>query len=209
MTPLLILSPLILLAALGAVWLARPVHAALLLALTLALTAVLYLTIGADFIGLVQFMVYVGAVAVLIVFSLLITRPGDEAEELARRPLALVVGLACTLPVLLVLLQSVSRVTDPPPVAEASRAFSLAQLGTALFTTHAPAVIAVGVLLTAVMIGAALFARGEHASSAPRLASRGTGECEAFQRGAHASSVPRDASCVAASTKNPPTPNDP
>ncbi len=109
MTPLLILSPLILLAALGAVWLARPVHAALLLALALALTAVFYLTIGADFIGLVQFMVYVGAVAVLIVFSLLITRPGDEAEELARRPRSLVTGLACTLPVLGVLLYSVSR----------------------------------------------------------------------------------------------------
>lgn len=185
MTALIILSPLILLAALGAVWLARPVHAALLLALTLALTAVYYLTIGADFIGLVQFMVYVGAVAVLIVFSLLITRSGDEAEEIARRPLALVVGLACTLPVLLVLLHSVSRVGNLPPAADESPAFSLAQLGTTLFTTHAPAVIAVGVLLTAVMIGAALFARG-----------------------AHASSVHRDASCVTDPTKNPPTSNE-
>ena len=68
MIPLLILSPLILLAALGAVWKARPVHAALLLALTLALVAVLYVTLGAHFIGLAQFAVYVGAVAILIVF---------------------------------------------------------------------------------------------------------------------------------------------
>ena len=186
MTPLLIPSLLlILLAALGAVWLARPVHAALLLALTLALVAVYYLTIGADFIGLVQFMVYVGAVAVLIVFSLLVTRAGDEAEELAWRPLALVAGLACTLPVLLVLLQTVSRVALLPPGADDPPVLSVAQLGTALFTTHAPAVIAVAVLLTAVMIGAALFARG-----------------------AYASSMPRDASCVTASTKQPPTSND-
>lgn len=157
MIPLLILSPLILLAALGAVWKARPVHAALLLALTLALTAVLYLTIGADFIGLVQFMVYVGAVAVLIVFSLLITRPGDEAEEIARRPRSVLVGLACTLPVLAVLLHTVSRVD----MAESTTvpALSVEELGIALFTTHAPAVIAVAVLLTSVMIGAALFAR--------------------------------------------------
>ncbi|MEY3895982.1 MAG: hypothetical protein RLZZ214_1502, partial [Verrucomicrobiota bacterium] len=117
MIPLLILSPLILLAALGAVWKARPVHAALLLALTLALTAVLYLTIGADFIGLVQFMVYVGAVAVLIVFSLLITRPGDEAEEIARRPRSVVVGLACTLPVLAVLIHTVSGIGTVESVA--------------------------------------------------------------------------------------------
>jgi len=159
MTPLLILSPLILLAALGAVWMARPVHAALLLALTLAITAVLYLVIGADFIGLVQFMVYVGAVAVLIVFSLLITRPGDEAEELAQRPRSLAAGLICALPVLAVLLHAVSRIREFPAVAPENPALPLGQLGQVLFTTYAPAVLAVGVLLTAVMIGAALFAR--------------------------------------------------
>jgi NADH-quinone oxidoreductase subunit J len=157
MIALLILSPLILLAALGAVWKARPVHAALLLALTLALTAVLYLMIGADFIGLVQFMVYVGAVAVLIVFSLLITRPGDEAEEIARRPRSVVVGLACTLPVLAVLIHTVSGIGTVESVA--TPAVSVEKLGIALFTTHAPAVITVAVLLTSVMIGAALFAR--------------------------------------------------
>jgi len=37
--------------------------------------------------------------------------------------------------------------------------FELAQLGEILFTTHAPAVLAVAVMLTSVMIGAALFAR--------------------------------------------------
>jgi NADH-quinone oxidoreductase subunit J len=159
MIPLLILTPLILLAALGAVWKARPVHAALLLALTLALNAILYLMMGADFIGLIQFMVYVGAVAVLIVFSLLITRPGDEAEEIARRPRSLVTGLACSLPVLAVLLFMVSRFETVAPAAADARSVSVEQLGTTLFTTHAPAVMAVGVLLTAVMIGAALFAR--------------------------------------------------
>ncbi len=156
MIPILILTPLILLAALGAVWKARPVHAALFLALTLALNAVLYLVMGADFIGLIQFMVYVGAVAVLIVFSLLITRPKDEADEIARRPKSLLPGLVCTLPVLAVLLHVVSRVGAPDSEVPA---FSIGDLGKVLFTTHAPAVLAVAVLLTAVMIGAALFAR--------------------------------------------------
>lgn len=159
MIPILILTPVILLAALGAVWKARPVHAALLLALTLAANAVLYLVLGADFIGLVQFAVYVGAVAVLIVFSLLITRPSDEAEEIARRPQSLIPGLACTLPVLAVLVYVVSRIGGPAPETSAGPALSVNDLGTILFTTHAPAVLAVAVLLTAVMIGAALFAR--------------------------------------------------
>jgi NADH-quinone oxidoreductase subunit J len=160
MIPLLILTLLILLAALGAVWKARPVHAALFLAMALALVAVLYLVIGADFIGLVQFMVYVGAVAVLIVFSLLITRRHDESEEIARRPQSMAIGLACTLPVLGVLVYTLIKggavsATETP----AEPVLSIAGLGEVLFTTHAPAVLAVAVLLTAVMIGAALFAR--------------------------------------------------
>lgn len=158
MTQLFILCAIILLAAIGAVWRARPVHAALFLALALALTGVLYLVAGADFIGLVQFAVYVGAVAVLIVFSLLITQPGDEEEETRRRPGSLVTGLSCTLPLAAVLIyQAASAV--PIQDCSLSGRLSLKELGQVLFTTHAPAVIALAVLLTAVMIGAALFAR--------------------------------------------------
>lgn len=158
MIPLLILAPLILLAAVGAVWLARPVHAALMLALTLALVAVVYLTLGADFLGLVQFAVYVGAVAVLIVFSLLITRRGDEEEEIKRRPRSLVTGLFCTFPVFAVL-GYVSIFHSPPKQVLHLAELPIATLGVTLFTTHTPAVLALAVLLTAVMIGAALFAR--------------------------------------------------
>lgn len=158
MIPLLIITPLILLAALGAVWMARPVHAALMLALTLALVAVVYVVLGADFIGLVQFAVYVGAVAVLIVFSLLITRRDDEAEEIERRPRSLLTGLICTLPVLAVL-GYVSMFHTHIKLVPWQAKLALAELGKVLFNSHAPAVLALAVLLTAVMIGAALFAR--------------------------------------------------
>ena len=159
MVPLLILSPLILLAALGAVWKARPVHAALLLALALAMVAVLYLTIGAEFIGLVQFMVYVGGVAILIVFALLITRPGDEAAEVARRPSSLGLGLACVAPVLGLLLYAISKGLPVGAAEAANPKLPVEALGKELFENSVPAVMAVGVLLTAVLIGAALFAR--------------------------------------------------
>jgi NADH-quinone oxidoreductase subunit J len=157
MTPLMILAPLILLAAVGAVWKARPVHAALFLALALSLTAVLYLVLGAEFIGLTQFMVYVGAVAVLIVFSLLIVCRTDESDEAIRRKQMLPLGITCSLPVFAVIVSAVIRAA--PVVDDKTPILSIRQLGELLFTTHAPAVIAVAVLLTAVMIGAALFAR--------------------------------------------------
>lgn len=159
MIPLLLLSPLILLAAMGAVWKARPVHAALLLALSLSLIGGLYLMIGAEFIGLVQFMVYVGGVAILIVFSLLITRPGDEAEEVARRPRSVVVGIACVVPVLGMLLYAFSKGLPEAGAEGAAPLLPIKDLGERLFTYDLPAVLAVAVLLTAVLIGAALFAR--------------------------------------------------
>lgn len=159
MIPLLILCPLILLAALGAVWLARPVHAALLLALSLALIGVLYLVMGADFVGLIQFMVYVGGVAILIVFSLLITRPGDEAAEVARRPRAVVMGIGCVVPVLAMLLYAFAQGLPEGFANAPAPALPVKTLGEVLFTEGIPAVLAVAVLLTAVLIGAALFAR--------------------------------------------------
>ncbi|MCP5532905.1 MAG: NADH-quinone oxidoreductase subunit J [Akkermansiaceae bacterium] len=154
----LLLSILMILAASAAVWLAKPVHAGLSLALTLAIAAVIYLVLGAHFIGLVQLMVYVGAVAVLIVFSLLITRRRDEEEERSLRPKALVMGFGCVLPLLAVLAYAVTGGIDIKP-DRWEPALPLQELGKALFTDYAPAVLAIGVLLTAVMIGAALFAR--------------------------------------------------
>ncbi|MBN8456797.1 MAG: NADH-quinone oxidoreductase subunit J [Verrucomicrobia bacterium] len=166
MIPLLILCPLILLAALGAVWKARPVHAALLLALALSLIAVLYLALGGGFIGLVQFMVYVGGIAILIVFSLLITRPGDEGEEVARRPKSVALGAACVVPVLGALLYTFGKGL-PEPAEGAAPSVPLEKLGDQLFTTGLPAVLAVAVLLTAVLIGAAMFARDFGKNSEP------------------------------------------
>jgi NADH:ubiquinone oxidoreductase subunit 6 (subunit J) len=41
--------------------------------------ACFYLYLNAEFLGLVQLMVYVGAVAVLILFTVLLTRPRDRS----------------------------------------------------------------------------------------------------------------------------------
>lgn len=55
------------------------VHCALCLALSLAGLAALYLRLHAEFVGFAQVLVYVGAVAILIVFAVFLTR-GMEAS---------------------------------------------------------------------------------------------------------------------------------
>ena len=153
----LVIAPLILLAAFAATRWARPVPAALALALALALTGALMIALGAAFNGLVQFMVYVGGVAVLILFSLLVTRPEDKPEEIERARQSWMVKLVAALPAgaaIAAVIQSLPSSSEFP----SAPVMPVSELGISLFTTHAPAVLGVGVILTAVLIGAALVA---------------------------------------------------
>jgi NADH-quinone oxidoreductase subunit J len=69
-------------------------HAALYLAMTLTLLAVLYLLLGAEFVAVVQVLVYVGAVIVLIIFAVMLTAQiGDSSVGQTNR-LALPAALA-------------------------------------------------------------------------------------------------------------------
>ncbi len=58
------------------------VHCALALAVAFAGIGTIYLNLGAQFLGLAQLLVYVGAIAVLIVFVILLTRGSDTDSPL-------------------------------------------------------------------------------------------------------------------------------
>ena len=61
------------------------VHAALYLMVVLATVAGLFLLLGAEFIGITQILIYIGAVTVLFLFGIMLTRrPRSSAESLAR-----------------------------------------------------------------------------------------------------------------------------
>lgn len=76
------------------------VHAALWLVVALGGLAGVYLVLGAEVVALVQLLVYVGAVVVLVLFALMLTRapigPDDVDAPLARRAAAAVAGGAVT-----------------------------------------------------------------------------------------------------------------
>src|ERR1700758_4843607 len=68
-------------AAVAAATLRKLMHAALSFALTLVGLAAFFFLLGAEFVGLVQIFVYIGAVAVLIVFTILLTRRDVEKDR--------------------------------------------------------------------------------------------------------------------------------
>ncbi len=84
--------------ALGVIIFRNPVHSALSLVASLFGVAVLFLTLDAHFLGVVQVVVYAGAIVVLFLFVIMLLGV-DRAESLrtepigGQRPVALAVGV--------------------------------------------------------------------------------------------------------------------
>ena len=68
------IAVLTLASAVAAMSLRSLVHCALMLMVTFAGLAAFYLQLGAQFVGFAQILIYIGAVAILIVFAILLTR---------------------------------------------------------------------------------------------------------------------------------------
>src|SRR5262245_47448185 len=77
----IIIAILILSAAIAAMTLRNLVHCALALVVAFGGLAAAYLQLDAQFVGFAQVLVYIGAVAILIVFAVLLTRGGETSER--------------------------------------------------------------------------------------------------------------------------------
>src|SRR5262245_52764137 len=111
-------------AAVAAMTLRNLVHCALSLTVALAGLALAYVQLGAQFVGFVQVLVYVGAVAILIVFAILLTR-GSEAPQQKVLSSGWLTGIATAAAVFSVLAYAISRSfinqsTPPPLVPQAT-----------------------------------------------------------------------------------------
>jgi NADH-quinone oxidoreductase subunit J len=78
-----ILAPIAVLAAIGVLFSKKAVHSALLLAATMLCLAILYLAQDAPFLGVVQVVVYTGAVMMLFLFVLMLVGV-DSADSLVE-----------------------------------------------------------------------------------------------------------------------------
>ena len=91
-----ILAVVMVVAAIGVVRSQNVVHAALYLVIVLAGVAAQFLLLGAEFIGVTQVLVYIGAVVVLFLFGIMLTRAKlGEDDTVARehRLMAALVGV--------------------------------------------------------------------------------------------------------------------
>jgi NADH-quinone oxidoreductase subunit J len=143
------------------------VHAALYLAITLAGIAGVFLTLHADFLALVQLVVYVGAVTVLFLFGLMLTRAPIGREALDSQNRGLAIGVAGTLFVVLSIL--IVGAFGDVRVAEVS-GIPIETIGTVIFANWVLPFELLSMLLLAALIGAILLARRETGESGTEAA---------------------------------------
>jgi NADH:ubiquinone oxidoreductase subunit 6 (subunit J) len=164
----LILAAVTLSGAAAAMTLRRLVHCALALTVAFAGLATLFLSLDAQFAGLAQLLVYVGAIAILIVFAILLTPSSSEADFESRPPISLsgLTGGVLALGVFAILAFAVSRSRIGHSTIAAAPQTSTRQIGEMLMGRYVLPLEVVGLMLTAALIGAVILAMKE--SQAPR-----------------------------------------
>jgi NADH-quinone oxidoreductase subunit J len=153
-----IFSVIAIVGALGVVLARRVFHSALFLVLSLAAVAAIFVILGADFLGVVQVLIYVGAIMVLILFGIMLTPQEISLPSLGGR--GQVVAGAIIAGVILVGATAVA-VTNPWPRSSAAPLDipTAETIGVGLMTTYALPFEVASILLLVAMIGAIVVAR--------------------------------------------------
>jgi NADH-quinone oxidoreductase subunit J len=153
-----------LITAIAAMTLRKLVHCALMAALTFGGLAAAFLQLQAQFVGFAQVLVYVGAVAILIVFAILLTRGSEPSPEpILSRSWAVGVAVAVAVWISLtacVLLSPAGRVPRPAK-ADLSNEVAVQKIGAELMTQYVLPLEILALLLTAATIGAVIVAMPE------------------------------------------------
>jgi NADH-quinone oxidoreductase subunit J len=145
----LIIAIITLLGAFAAATLRKLIHAALCLVIAFVGVAGYFFLLGAEFVGLVQVFVYVGAVAVLIVFTILLTRREVNGTGGINWGGA-IVALAVFGGLLWTILKTKSLAIPAPQIEP----LTVKRIGEVLMTDFVWPLQCVGLILTVALIGA-------------------------------------------------------
>jgi NADH-quinone oxidoreductase subunit J len=167
----------------------KPVYSVVGLLGNFVALAILYLTLNAEFIAVIQIVVYSGAILILFLFVIALLSSGVKPFDVGpdRLPKILLPALVIGAIALATVVYSTARVPSPAlpsiaagspgalgPTGEADVFGSVANFGQALFTTNLLPFEVTALLLMVAVIGVVLLA-GDDEPARRRPKSRGTG----------------------------------
>lgn len=154
------IAAVMLLSALGVTLAGNIVYAALLFIATLGGVAAVYLLLTVEFLALVQLLIYGGAVVILILFALMLTRARERPQALfgKSRPVGVLAAMG-----LLAGLIAAAVTTDwvTPADRDGIEPVPFEAIGDVIFTVWVVPFIVVGILLSIALDGAILLATPE------------------------------------------------
>lgn len=134
------------------------VHSALYMVLTFIGVSGIYLMLYADFLALVQLMVYVGAISVLLVFGIMLTRRGNINESNPFTRFKIIGGLVVFL--LFLLIEKFVILTNWAPSDISPSPSTVPQLANLMLIDYVVPFEVAGILLLVAMVGAIIIGKG-------------------------------------------------
>jgi len=154
-------ASLMILFGLSVVLLRNPVSCAMSLVLCFISLAALFVTLDATFIGIIQVLVYAGAVMVLFLFIIMLL--DLKAEKSRRLNVGATLGgtlvVAGFLALLVRVIHSLPSLSEPLPELPASQASDVKMIGFTLFHSFGLPFEVVGVLLLSATVGVVVLSR--------------------------------------------------
>jgi NADH-quinone oxidoreductase subunit J len=165
-----VLAPVAVLAALGMLLVKKAVHSALLLAWVMITLAIFYIAQGALFLGIVQIVVYTGAVMMLFLFILMLVGV-DASDSLTEtipglRPIAITAAIGFGG----LLTSLIGRATlgySPVGIEDANAAGNVEGIAQLLFSTYVWPFEVISALLITAALGAMVLAHHERTVARP------------------------------------------
>lgn len=144
--------------ALGVVTARNVVHSALFLIVSLISVAGVSVLLASEFLAVVQILVYGGAVTILILFAMMLTRVRDLPAQMTGKqaPIAALAALAFMVMSIIAI-----TTTEFPGESEDINVIDVNTIGEKLFTTYAAPFEIASLVLIVALVGAIILARGE------------------------------------------------
>jgi len=162
MTPVVffILAALLIVSSLLVVFQRNVVHSAIALVAALFLIAILFLSLNAPMVGILQILVYAGAIMVLFLFVIMFLNPQVQEQ---RRPVWWGFGSLAALLLAVALITLVSDRFTPGNTGAPAQSFGSPELlAKSLFTDFVLPFEIASILLLVAIIGAVVLAKREH-----------------------------------------------
>jgi len=159
-----LVGPIAVLAALGLVISRKAVHGAMFIAVTMICLAALYIALEAPFLGVVQIVVYTGAIMMLFLFVIMLVGvdTSDSRVETIRgqRVAAVLAGIG--LGILLIAVVGNALVPQPVGLAEAAPDGNVPAIADLIFSRYVWAFEVTSALLITAALGAMVLTHREH-----------------------------------------------